>query len=359
MAEDRAGARRDPDGSQPFWPNSWFTYAFRLAAGALLAYLLVQELASAGHVFVLLLMSAFLAMSLEPLVKLLVARGITRQLAVFLVALLTLAVVAGLLAVVLPPVVEEINALVKGTPHVLSEIRDRSTWLGKLENKYHLIEKAQKAVSSDHFGTVAVNGIVGAGKVVFNLLTSTLAVTALTLYFLAGMPGILRFSYRLAPASNRERVSRLTEQIVAQVGRYMVGKVVTSAIAGIATYAWAAPFGIPFPAALGVMVGLMDMIPVIGSTIGGVIVTLVALSVSIPVAIATLGFYVVFRLVEDYLLMPKVMRQTVDVHPVITVIAVLVGGSLLGIVGALVSIPVAAAIKLIVTEVVQPRLDRL
>jgi predicted PurR-regulated permease PerM len=359
MAQDRATAPHDPDDARPFPPNSWFTYAFRLALGALVAYLLVEALAEAGHALVLLIMSAFLAMSLEPLVKVLVAHGIQRHLAVFLVAVLMLAVIAGFLAVVVPPVTEEINALIKGIPHVLAEIRDRSTWLGKLETRYHLIEKAQQAVNSNHFGAFAVNGIVGAGKVVFNLLTSTLAVTALTLYFLAGMPGILRFSYRLAPASRRDRVSKLTEEIVAQVGRYMVGKVVTSAIAGVATYAWAAPFNIPFPAALGVMVALMDMVPVIGSTVGGAIVTLVALSVSVPVAIATLVFYVAFRLIEDYLLMPKVMRQTVDVHPVITVVAVLIGGSLLGIVGALVSIPVAAAIKLIVTEVVQPRLDRL
>lgn len=352
------GPARDPQAVMPR-PQSWFGYAFRLAFGVLAAYLVVESLATAGHALVLLLMAVFFAASLTPLVDVLTHRGCKRPLALVLVAIAVLAVCAGVGALVVPPVTQEINALISGIPHVLSEIQDRSTLIGQLEARFHLIEHAQSTVSSTKVGSVAVSGILGAGKAVFDALTSTLAVVALTVYLLVGMPRILRFCYRLVPASHRETVSGLTDRILVQVGKYMLGKVVTSVIAGVATWAWAAPWHIPFAAALGAVVGLLDMVPVIGSTIGGLIVTLVALSVSVPVALATLGFYVVFRLVEDYLVMPKMMRYTVDVHPIVTILAVLVGGTLLGIVGALVAIPIAVAVKIVVNDVVEPRLDRL
>ena len=117
-------------------------------------------------------------------------------------------------------------------------------------------------------------------------------------------------------------------------------------------------FGIPYPALLGLLVAILDLIPVIGSTVGGFIVTLVALTVSLPVAIATLAFYVVYRLAEDYLIVPRIMGRTVQVPAVVSLVAVLLGGVLLGIVGALVAIPVAAGIRVILNEVTFPRMDK-
>jgi predicted PurR-regulated permease PerM len=128
-------------------------------------------------------------------------------------------------------------------------------------------------------------------------------------------------------------------------------------IAGLGTYIWMLAFGIPYPALLGLLVALLDLIPVIGSTIGGAIVTLVALTVSLPVAIATLAFYVGYRLAEDYLLVPRIMGRTVQVPAVVSVVAVLVGGALMGIIGALVAIPAAAALRLLLIEVIFRRLD--
>jgi predicted PurR-regulated permease PerM len=117
-------------------------------------------------------------------------------------------------------------------------------------------------------------------------------------------------------------------------------------------------FGIPYPALLGLLVALLDLVPVVGSTIGGVIVTLVALTVSVPIALATLGFYVVYRLAEDYLLVPRIIGRTVQVPAVVTLVAVLLGATLLGLIGALVAIPAAAAIRLLLQEVTFRRMDR-
>ncbi|HEU5357426.1 MAG TPA: AI-2E family transporter [Actinocrinis sp.] len=341
--------------------RSYFTYAFGLAAGALSAYLLVRGIARAGGVITTVLLAAFLAVSLNPIVTMLTRQTrvpMRRTGAVLIVALGVMALVAGFLAVIVPPVATEVTALVHAIPHVLQQIQDRSTYLGQLEAKYHVVAKVQSALSSRGLGTTAVSGIVGAGRYVLSTLTSTLAVVALTIYFLAGLPNIVAVAYRTVPASRRDRVRVLGDEILSQVGRYMLGSALNASIAGLATYVWTAAWGIQYPAALGLLVALMDMIPVIGSTIGGAIVTLVALTVSVPVAIATLLFYIGFRLTEDYVLLPKVMRHAVDVPPIVTVVAVLAGGSLLGIIGALVAIPTAAALKLITVEVLIPRLDR-
>ena len=340
--------------------RSYFTYAFGLAAGGLSAYLLMRGVARAGSVLTIVILAAFLALSLNPIVTALTNQRrvpMRRGAAVLVVALGMLALVAGFLALIVPPVVTEVTALVHAIPHLLQQIQDRSTYLGKLEAKYHVVSRVQSALSSRGLGTSALTGIVGAGKYVLSTLTSTFAVVALTIYFLAGLPNIVSVTYRTVPASRRDRVRILGDQIITQVGRYMLGSVLNATIAGLSTYIWAMVWGIEYAAALGVMVAIMDMIPVIGSTIGGAIVTLVALSISLPVAGATLAFYIAFRLFEDYVLLPRVMRQAVDVPPLVTVVALLIGGTLLGIIGALISIPVAAALKLVMQEVLIPRLD--
>jgi predicted PurR-regulated permease PerM len=361
---DRAGDAHGTPGQVTLTftpPGSYFTWAFGLAAGALSAYFLVRVVAHAESVLIVVLLAAFLAVSLNPIVTALTSQHripMNRNGAVLVVGLGVLALVAGFLAVIVPPVANEATQLIHAIPRVLQEIQDKSTFLGRIEAKYHVVSKVQAALSSRGVGTSAVTGILGAGKYVLSWLTSTLAVVSLTIYFLAGLPGIVSVAYRTVPATRRDRVRSLGDEILSQVGRYMLGSLLNASIAGFATWVWTASWGIQYPAALGLMVAMMDMIPVIGSTVGGAIVTLVALTVSTPVALATLAFYVAFRLTEDYLLLPKVMRHAVDVPPIVTVVAVLIGGSLLGIIGALVAIPTAAALKLITVQLLIPRLER-
>jgi predicted PurR-regulated permease PerM len=126
----------------------------------------------------------------------------------------------------------------------------------------------------------------------------------------------------------------------------------------LGTFVWMIAFGIPYPALLALLVAILDLIPVIGSIVGGFIVTLVALTVSLPVAIYTLAFYIFYRLAEDYLIVPRVMGRTVQLPAVVSLVSVLLGGVLLGIVGALVAIPVAAALRVILNEITFPRMDK-
>ena len=200
-------------------------------------------------------------------------------------------------------------------------------------------------------------GIVGAGKTAVSLAAGILIVVALTLYFLADMPRVKHVINRLTPRTRRARTAVLIDEIVDRVGGYVLGNVLTSVIAALGTLVWLEIFSVPYPVLLALFVGFMDLIPMIGSTIGGIVVSLVALTVSLPVAVSTAIFYIFYRNAEDYLITPRVMKRTVRVPGIVTVIAVLIGGTLLGIIGALVAIPIAAAIQLIVEEVVYPRMD--
>lgn len=205
-------------------------------------------------------------------------------------------------------------------------------------------------------GGPGFSGLVKAGSAVFGALSNLGVVAVLTVYFLADMPRIRATLYRLVPRSRRPRVILLGDEILAKVGAYVLGNVVTSIIAGAATFVWCVIFDVPYPLLLGAFVAILDLIPY-GSTVAGIVVAAVALTVSIPVSIATVAFYIVFRWFEDYLLVPKVIGRTVKVPGGVTVVAVLIGAALLGIVGALVAIPVAAALQLLAQELLFPALD--
>jgi predicted PurR-regulated permease PerM len=198
-------------------------------------------------------------------------------------------------------------------------------------------------------------GVLGVGKTVLTLGVATISVVVMTLYFLIALPGVKRLWLLLIPLSRRERVGLLTNEVFDRVGGFMLGNLLTSLVAGVGTFVWLAAFGVPYPLLLAIFVALFDLIPMVGSTVAGIVVTLVALSKGVPIGAATGIFYVVYRFAEDYLLNPRVMKHTVKVSPGLTIIATLIGGTLLGLIGALVAIPAAATIQLLLQEVAFPR----
>ena len=188
-------------------------------------------------------------------------------------------------------------------------------------------------------------------------MADSLMVTVLTIYFLADLPRIRALGYRFVPHARRPRAILIGEDILNKIGGYVLGNVVISVIAAALTFTWLVSFGVPYPFLLAVLVALLDLVPVVGSTIAGIIVVLVALTVSLPVCLFTIGFFVVYRFFEDYVLVPKLIGKAVEVPALLTVVAVLIGAALLGVVGALVAIPAAAAVLLIAQEIWFPRLD--
>ncbi|WP_329361588.1 AI-2E family transporter [Streptomyces sp. NBC_00669] len=354
-----ASSRRPRVGAVlPAVRRSWFGVGFGTGLGAVLAWMLVRTVLRMSELLTLLLLAVFIAVSLEPVVAWLCRRGMRRGLSVAAVAAGLAGVLAGFVALVIPPVSAAITALTDDVPRWRSQLHDHHTTLGRLEEHYHVIEKVRQRLGSGGGASEIAGGVLGAGQLVVSAVASTAIVITVTLYVMVALPTIKRFCYRFVPGTRRTRAESVSEEILSRVGRFMLGNVATSAIAGAATFIWCETTGVPYPAALGFFVALMDMVPVIGSTVGGVAVSLVALSVSLPVALATAAFSIAFRVAEDYLIMPRAMKFAVDVHPVVTVVAVLIGGSLLGIVGGLVAIPAAVALGIVLDEYVFPRTDR-
>ena len=325
------------------------------SAGVAVTYGVVQILASLSSMLVLIGVAFFLALGLEPAASWFVNRRLPRWAATTLVFVIFLAAMGAFVAAAIPPLAQQATDLANQVPHYLQQAQDHSSAIGRLNDRFHLQQRITDAVKGS--GGSALNEVVSAGTAVFGALADSLIVVVLTVYFLVDMPRIRTTLYRLVPHTRRPRAILIGDEVFAKVGAYVLGNVLISVIAGAATFIWLTAFGVPYALLLGIFVAVLDLVPIVGSTIAGVVVAAVALTVSIPVCIATIVFFVVFRLLEDYLLVPRIIGRAVKVPALITVVAVLVGGALLGIVGALVAIPIAAALQLLTQEVLYPRLD--
>jgi predicted PurR-regulated permease PerM len=349
-ARDAAGAH------EPRWPaRRIFGSAFVAGIAVVLAYVTLRTLGNVAGELLLIVLALVIALGLDPLVSWLVRRGLRRGWGVAAVTAAFLLALVGMFALIIPLLVAQVEQLIRAVPALVQELQNRSTTLGRLNARYHFLDTLKAQFSGGH--SLPVGGVLNIGIAVFGTLAAIVTVVVLTVYFLANLPGIRRVVYRTVPASNRDRARELGDEISVRVGGYVLGNLLTSVIAGVGTFVFLEIARVPFAAALGVLVAVLDLIPVVGSTIGGILVTLVALTVSTTVAIASAAFYIVYRLLEDYLLVPRVMNRAVEVPPVLTIVALLIGGSLAGIIGAFLAIPAAATIQLLITRLVWPRLD--
>jgi predicted PurR-regulated permease PerM len=340
---------------RPVNRRSPFMIGLAGAFGVAVTYGLVELFIRARAVLIIIGLAMFIAAGLDPVVGWLMRHRFPRWAAVLTVIVTLLAIVGGFLAAAIPPLASEATALAHQIPNYIHSMQDRNSELGKLNTKFKIQQHLESLLTSG--GSSVVGGVLGAGELVLSTASSILAIIVLSIYFLAGLPRIKVFAYRLVPHSRRPRTILIGDEILAKVGGYVLGNVLTSVIAGAGTYFWMLAFGIPYPLLLGMFVAILDLIPVIGSYVGGAVVTLVALTVSLPVAIATLAFYITYKLAEDYLIVPRIMGRTVQVPAIVSLVAVLIGGVLLGIIGALVAIPVAAAIRLLLNEILIRRQD--
>lgn len=335
--------------------RSPFFVGMAAAAGVCTTAAVVLALRAAESVLILIGVGFFLALGLDPIVRWASARGAPRWAAVTAVFVVGGAALVALVAAAVPPLTEQASQLVAAAPHYLDQLTDPSSWTGRLNSRFDLQNRLTQVW--DGAGASVVGEIAVAGEAVFTALTDTVIVAVLTVYFLAGLPRLRAALYRFVPHSRRPRAILLGDEIFAKVGFYVAGNVLISVIAGAATFVWLVVFSVPYALLLALFVAVLDLVPLIGSTIAGIAVAAVALTVSVPVCIATVVFFIAFRLGEDYLLVPRIIGRSVKVPALSTLIAVLIGGALLGLVGALVAIPIAAALHLIAQEILFPRLD--
>ncbi|HEX3829359.1 MAG TPA: AI-2E family transporter [Sporichthyaceae bacterium] len=329
---------------------------FSAAAGGLLAILTAYALIVVRHQLVLILIAGFVAVGLDPAVRFLQRHGFARRWAVAVVCLTVLALLVGFFAAVAAPLSHEASSLTDAAPGYLDQLKNHNTTLGHLNAQLHLSERAQE-LAKQGFG-LSAGGLLSVGSQVASGIFDTVVVLVLIVYFLADLPRITRVIYRLAPRHRRPRVGLLGDEVINRVGGYVLGNIATSVITFVVTWPALLLLGVPYALVLAAVAGVLDLVPLVGSILAGAAAALVALGADgVSTAGGVVGFTVVYRLFADYVINPPVMRRTVDVSPLVTVLAVVIGGGLMGIVGALVAVPAAAAVQLLLIEVLYPARD--
>lgn len=353
--EDDFGAKGEPLNVQhPFY------FGFLATTGALVAFALLQALQSATQVFILLIISLFLAMGLNPAVSTIEKRLGKRGYAVSTVVVLVLLFVILAALVVIPPVFSQVNDLVDGAPQLIDSLRNNKTFL-TLDEEYGLIktieDKFQTLFTDGALITGAFGGVLGVGRTVLSGAFSALTVLILTLYFLYSLPSVTKVFYRLAPASRRERISKIGDAIISRVGAFVGSQILIAFLASIFVFFLGLALDLPYAAALGMLILFVALIPLVGHFIGGTIVALVALTQSPTKGVLALLLYTLYVQIENYLITPRIMKRTLSIPGLVTIVAALLGTSLLGLIGGVLAVPVAAAILLIMDEVVFPKTD--
>jgi predicted PurR-regulated permease PerM len=347
----------DPPGP-PLSTKSPFVFGFFATLGGLSAILVGMMISKVASVLVLILISIFLAAGLNPSVEWFMRRGMRRSVAVVLVSCAALLAVLLFGVAIVPVVGEQITLLISKVPDWFTQLQ-RNRWVNDFNEQYDIITKLEDYLTGAHLAEKAFGGVVGVGKAVLGFLGNAFVVFVMTIYFLATLPQAKNAAYSLAPASRRRRTAQLSERILDGVGGYVSGAFVIAMCAGLSTFIFLFIIGMgEYALALALIVALLDVIPLIGATIGATIVCAIAFTQGIGTGIACVVFYIAYQQVENYLLYPKVMSRAVDIPGVVTVIAALLGASLLGVVGALLAIPTAAALLLLTKEIVVRRQDQ-
>jgi predicted PurR-regulated permease PerM len=307
----------------------------------------------ARHVVSWMVIALFLALALDPFVGWIQHRTrLNRGAAIGVAYLIVLIVIAAIGWSFLPKLIDEVNGLIQTLPDYVHRLTQGHGRLGFLERKYHIVEKIREQVNKG--GATRVLGLTGTAisvtKSVISIVAATVTIVFLTFFMLLeGRAWVERFYSLLSPES-QPRWRKVGDDIYRTVGGYVTGNVLISIIAGAAITVVLLIMGVPYAVALGLLVAFLDLIPLAGATIAGVIVVAVAFLHSVPAGIVVVVFFVIYQQVENHVLQPVIYGRTVQLSPLAVLIAVLVGAELAGIIGALAAIPVAGALQVIVRD---------
>ena len=312
----------------------------------------------------------FLALGLDPLVSFLERHKFPRPLAIVTVLVAVLGVFAGLIFAIIPAIGEQVQTASKTIPALIASIQDGTLQDNIIKTFPWLKIDSVLTWLTDWFGTLDFTkiggGVVNVGVSIAAGITGAVVILILTIFFVASLTSIKRGLYRLIPASKRPKFIDLSEQIATTVGRYVIGQGSLALVNGVLSFVVLTVvlplFGLPikYSALLAFIAFLGSLIPLVGTISGSVVITLLVLLFNgSPAVFVVAVYYLVYMQVEAYVLNPRIMAQAVRVPGAIVVIAALAGGTLLGILGALIAIPVAAAILLIIDQVFVPRQQEL
>ena len=307
----------------------------------------------ARHVLVWVLISLFLALALNPAVEWFQRHGIKRRgWAAAVTYLLTLGFFVGIGFTFVPTLVDQVNDFVHKLPDYVHDVTHGKGRLGFLETKYHLQEKVRHAVKTG--GATRVLGLSGVAisiaKGVITIVVATLTIAFMTFFMLLEGPAWVERFYGLLPERSRPRWRQVGYDIYRTVGGYVTGNLLISLVAGTLTTIVLLVMGVPYAVALGLIVAILDLIPLAGATIAAILIGIVAFLHSLVAGIVVVIFFIVYQQVENHLLQPVIYGRTVQLSPLAVLISVLVGAELAGILGALAAIPVAGSIQVLLLD---------
>jgi predicted PurR-regulated permease PerM len=351
----------------PVTPERAITFPVRtvitVVAVLLGVWIVIDIVSIARQIIVWILIAAFFAVALNPLVELLQRRVVKRRgAAVGLTFLIVLAAIAGIGASFVPTLVDQVNQFVDALPSYVDDVTKGRGRLGFLETDYHIVDKVREQV--DKGGAGRLLGFSGTAvavtKGVLTVVVAILTITFLTLFMLLEGPAWVERFYSLLGERSEERWRRIGQDVYRTIGGYVTGNLLISLIAGFAATMMLLIVGVQYAVALGLIVALFDLIPLAGATIGAILVTTIAgISEGWKIAVVVAIFFLVYQQLENHVLQPLIYGRTVQLSPLTVLVAVLIGGAVAGVLGALGAIPVAGTIQVLIREYLTFRRERL
>jgi predicted PurR-regulated permease PerM len=316
------------------------------------AFITLKILWLSRHILSWIAIALFFALALNPAVDRLERRLGRRGAAAGVVFLATIAAIALIGWLFIPTLVDQVDNFAHKVPDYIDDITKGRGRLGFLETKYHLVDKARKALREG--GASKLFGLSGTAlalaRGIVNAVLAIVTIAFMTFFMLLEGPSWVDRFFSLLSPSSRKRWRGVAHDIYRTVGGYVTGNLLISLIAGALTAIVLSIMGVPYAIALGLIVGILDLIPLAGATIAAIIVGAVAFLHSIPAGIVVVVFFIVYQQVENHVLQPIVYGRTVQLSPLVVLISVLIGAELAGVLGALGAIPVAGALQVILVD---------
>jgi predicted PurR-regulated permease PerM len=328
--------------------------AILVVLGIILAgIVMIQVVQAAQGILIWIFVAIFLALALNPAVEGLQRRGVARRgLAVGIVFIVAILAISALAATIIPTIVAQVNDFVDAVPGYVEDLTAGRGRLGFLEREYQITERVRDAIAEG--GASKLLGFSGTAlavtKGVVTAVVATVTIAFLTFFMLLEGPAWVERFYGLLPEEQQPRFRKIGYEIYRTIGGYVTGNLAISLIAGVVSTAVLLALGVPYAVALGLLVAILDLIPLAGATIAAILVTTVAFLDSTTSGVIILIFFILYQQLENHVLQPLVYGRTVQLSPLAVLIAVLIGAELAGVVGALAAIPVAGAIQVILAD---------
>ncbi|MEZ2389243.1 AI-2E family transporter [bacterium RCC_150] len=357
--DESAGPRFGPPGPRMSSKHPLYV-GFMGTAGVGIALLLFYIGTNTAQLLLWIVTALFIALGLDPVVRWLESRKVPRPAGVVIAVGVLVMGVAGFFSTLIPTIVEQVSQIVRQAPDWIRGFVD-SDFFRSLDSQFGVRDRISQELDKfvknpDAMGGI-FGGVVGFGSTVANGIFGTLIVLVLSLYFLGALPAMKRWGYRLAPRSRRPRVEALSEEITRSVGNYVIGQACVAGLNALYAFIVMSVLGIPFSVLLAFVVALLAFIPLVGGMIAAIVVILVALTSGWQTALIYAICYFAYLQFEAYFISPRIMQKAVAVPGAVAVISVIAGGTLLGVLGALIAIPIAAAVMLLIKEVFIVRQD--